>query len=79
MRSASPRVASAAPHRNVRQPKTVEAIAAELIMDGYLYNDHYLEMKHLDPRWMLAGYIYFIAALRALGVRPAPVPSRDRD
>lgn len=67
--------------RKFRRPpiKTVDTAANDLIAAGHLWSDHYLEMKHLDPKWMVALYVYAAALGKAFGWLPAPVSRIDRE
>jgi hypothetical protein len=67
-----------ASRRRAPRIKSLDVLAAELISAGYIYDDHYLEMKHLDPKWMMAIYIYWLALYKALGGEPSPVSKLDR-
>lgn len=49
--------------------KSVDAVAADLICFGYMWPEHYLEMKHLDPKWMVAIHVYAVALYKAVGGR----------
>jgi hypothetical protein len=80
MRVTSVSAASSAPRSQSSRlaPKSVDAVARGLIDAGYIYDDHYLEMKHLDPKWMVAIYVYAVAVRRAFHCQPAPSISIDR-
>jgi len=58
--------------RSLRLKNTNE-LADDLIKSGHLWHDHFLEMKHLDPKWMAALYVRSIAMHRALGGGPSPI------
>jgi hypothetical protein len=59
--------------------KRLDNLAAQLIRAGYIRDDHYLEMKYLDPKWMVAIRIYALTIYRSLGGAPSPVTMLDRD
>ena len=63
--------------RSVRFRSTQE-LADDLIKDSYLWDAHFLEMMHLDPKWMIALYVRAVALRRCQCVRASGEASAGR-